>query len=123
MRDPLKAAHVNCNEPALAVRSRRSVKDMAYAAEISFTFFADISNGDNRLSKQQSRFASSPQGPQQGHQTAAIVGNAGHEQCLVFSSQLKGCFTRENGVKVRTNYKWRAAEVLERRYNISDLIS
>src|SRR5438046_2387619 len=123
VRDALESANVDCDELALAARPRRSLKDVAYASQVSFTFFADIRKSDNRLSKPQAHFTRSPQRPQQRHQTAAIVGNSGHEQRLFLPPQLEARFTGENGIKVCTDHEGTAAEVFEGRYDISDLVS
>src|SRR5262245_42918343 len=123
MRDTLKSAHVDSDELTFAaVRPRRRAEEMSYSAQISLTFLANICDGYNRLSKSQSHFASSAEGPQQGDQAATVVGNARYEQCLLFPAQLEGCFTRKNSVKVRANDKRRAAEIFKRRDDMSKLV-
>src|SRR6187401_3184938 len=73
IRDALEPTHINCNELTFAAaRPWRGAEDMPYAAQIPFTFFPNVRNGDNRLSKSQSRFTSSTEDPQQGHEATAI---------------------------------------------------
>jgi hypothetical protein len=57
MRDALKAADVYRNKLAVAARPRRRLKDMAYAAQISFAFLPDVADSDHRLTKPQPYFA------------------------------------------------------------------
>src|SRR4051794_41180033 len=110
MRDPLKPADIDCDELAVPVRPRSSLKDVTYAAEVAFAFFTNIGNRDDGFSKAQIGLAGSAKRPEQSHQSATVVGDAGYAQCFVFSAKLKRRFPRENGVQMRGDDEGPATE-------------
>jgi hypothetical protein len=95
---------------------------VAYTAQIAFTLFTDVADGNNRPPKANSILPGGTKSPKQGDDAGSVVGYSRQKQRPASPLERKGCGGREDRVEMSANHNGFAASTIVGRCHIADRI-